>query len=121
MTQQRIEQAAEAIAENCISKRTRNHPANQLEKIIIRDACVKMANWALSHQWISVDEELPTVENTYKDEESGIVHKWSKWVLIRTREGGVYLDSYVFHKHIWTNNGEDVTQWMEIPTEGGEE
>lgn len=81
-----------------------------------------MAEFLLKNQWISVEEALPPVETTYNDEESGIVHRWSKWVLIRTREGGAYLDSYVFHKHIWTNNGEDVTHWMNIPPvlEGGE-
>ena len=39
------EKKALEIAESCISKRTRNHPANQLEMIIIRDACLQMAQW----------------------------------------------------------------------------
>ena len=34
-----------SIADSCIGERTRNHPANQLEKIIIRDACLEMAAW----------------------------------------------------------------------------
>ena len=39
------EEKAVSIAESCIGERTRNHPANQLEKIIIRDACLEMAAW----------------------------------------------------------------------------
>lgn len=39
------EEKAVSIAESCIGERTRNHPANQLEKIIIRDACLEIAAW----------------------------------------------------------------------------
>lgn len=39
------EEKAREIAESSIGERTRNHPANQLEKIIIRDACLEMAQW----------------------------------------------------------------------------
>ncbi|MBP5724954.1 MAG: hypothetical protein J6X18_15450 [Bacteroidales bacterium] len=39
------EEKAASIADSCIGERTRNHPANQLEKIIIRDACLEMVEW----------------------------------------------------------------------------
>ena len=39
------EEKAISIADSCIGERTRNHPANQLEKIMILDACLEMAAW----------------------------------------------------------------------------
>lgn len=75
-----------------------------------------MAGWLLEHLWISVDEALPPIRKVYENE------KWSDWVLIRTSKGGVYLDSYIFHRHTWTNNKDNVTHWMPIPElKGGEE
>lgn len=77
---------------------------------------MKIATFVLQHQWISVEEALPPIGKVYNDE------KWSDWVLIRTHKGGAYLDSYIFHKHTWTNNRDDVTHWMPIPElKGGEE
>ena len=80
-----------------------------LEALTAIDAYIEAAKSILKNQWISVDEALPPIGKVYNDK------KWSDWVLIRTRKGGVYLDSYIFHKHTWTNNGDDVTNWMEIP------
>ena len=106
---ERIEQAAEAIAENCIGKRTRNHPANQLEEIIIRDACIEMAEWLLSHQWISVDEELP-------EEHSVILthHRTMNECFVLYYEDGSFSDYMPFTEGA-------IDYWMPIPTlEGGE-
>lgn len=114
--QKRIEEAVESIiSSNLVDL---GDLVNQYD---LRRMLIEMGVKTLQNQWISVDDGLPPVENTYNDEESGIVHKWSKSVLIRTHKGGAYLDSYVFHRHTWTNNGEDVTHWMPIPQlEGGE-
>ena len=34
-----------SIAESTVSERTRSLPANQIQKIIVRDACLEMAAW----------------------------------------------------------------------------
>ena len=106
--QKRIEEAAEKYCQDKnYMQQLDTEPS--LETLTEMDAFIKGTEWMLKHMWISVDERLPPIRKVYENE------KWSDWVLIRTSKGGVYLDSYIFHKHTWTNNGDDVTNWMEIP------
>lgn len=117
--QKQIEEAANITVQNLYdyAKQTRNPEVSKYDEGYLDAIDVQGdflfregANYALSNQWISVDEALPSIRE--KDIEN---RSWSDWVLIRTHKGGAYLDSYIFHKHTWTNNGDDVTHWMNIP------
>ena len=72
---------------------------------------------ALSHQWISVDEELPELDN----------HGYSKPVLVRDEYGVLLIATYSGQHKKWNSVGHlsyhrlIVTHWMNIPPlEGGE-
>lgn len=57
-------------------------------------------------RWISVVDELP--KEHFKDSSS-------KWVLVCTPLGSVYIDSYNHKKKEWVNNRKSVTHWMSLP------
>jgi len=57
--------------------------------------------------WISVEDELP--KEHFKDSSS-------KWVLVCTPLGSVYIDSYNHKKKEWVNNRKSVTHWMPLPS-----
>lgn len=56
--------------------------------------------------WISVNDELP--KEHFKDSSS-------KWVLVCTPLGSVYIDSYNHKNKEWVNNRKSVTHWMPMP------
>ena len=56
--------------------------------------------------WISVNDELP--KEHFKDSSS-------KWVLVCTPLGSVYIDSYNHKNKEWVNNRKSVTHWMPLP------
>lgn len=56
--------------------------------------------------WISVEDELP--KEHFKDSSS-------KWVLVCTPLGSVYIDSYNHKNKEWVNNRKSVTHWMPMP------
>lgn len=124
--QKRIEEAANITVQNLYdyAKQTRNpevskHDEGYLDAIDVQGDFLfrEGANYALSNQWISVEEALPSILE--KDIEN---RSWSDWVLIMTHEGGVFMDCYAFHRKEWINNGNDVIHWMPIPQlKGGEE
>lgn len=65
------------------------------------------AEWADEHpHWISVNDELP--KEHFKDSSS-------KWVLVCTPLGSVYIDSYNHKNKEWVNNRKSVTHWMPLP------
>ena len=106
--QKRIDKVAAAIA-----------PFNRMSQK--RDYFVKGATFALAHQWISVDEELPKCCN--KNGTTNIV-------LAKSDLGDKFLAYYDYSNEHWYHNYEaiydkeiysKITHWMEIPTEGGEE
>ena len=121
MTQQeRIEKAAETYASSKLT----------YHEYIIHGDIAKIdfiagANWALSHQWISVDEELPPKEgiilarlseNFYGTKSIEVLHYYQCNRFTLTHPKG-YYDA--FGEQIPT---EVITHWMPIPTlEGGEE
>jgi len=75
------------------------------------DHFIKGANWALSHQWISVEEQLPPFEQDV------IVHyKWRNAEHYRfghrTENPNVIVDKYGFANCI---NDEIITHWMSVP------
>lgn len=84
---------------------------------IARDAATEMADWLLSHQWVSVEDELPPQKERY-----------SKYVIMRNRIGGHYIGCYDFVNEMWLDGHlemiyMDITHWMPIPPlaeEGGE-
>lgn len=56
--------------------------------------------------WIPVEDELP--KEHFKDSSS-------KWVLVCTPLGSVYIDSYNHKNKEWVNNRKSVTHWMPMP------
>lgn len=97
-----------------------------MEKIIIRDACIKMANWTLSNQWISVDEELPEDDRcvlaVYED--GGIIvakyedDEW--WWQYGSVTGRNTKGDLMYSSSCKIPNGL-IKYWMEIPELGGEQ
>ena len=72
-------------------------------------AAMEMAEWLLSHQWVSVEDELPPQKERY-----------SKYVIMRNRIGGHYIGCYDFEEKLWLNGNlemiyMDITHWMPIP------
>ena len=104
---ERIEQAAKAAI-----------PAGTRHTIIRRKAFVAGANFALQNQWISVDDELPPVDER--------TTSLSIDVMVRDENGICTAAWYSYSAHNWhlckgTYDYEDVikdkiTHWMEIPT-----
>lgn len=81
-----------------------------------KDYFIEGAEWALSHQWVSVEDELPPQKERY-----------SKYVIMRNRVGGHYIGCYDFVAELWLDGNlemiyMDITHWMHIPPlaeEGG--
>ena len=123
MNQERVKEIAESIANSSISKRTKKLPSNQLEKIIIRNACLKMADLLLKNMWVSVDDYLPPYgkdvfvkfisrhPNAPEKFEVGYCLRW------RTEDKTVKTDSKGFS----VLGNMEITHWMDVPLEGGEE
>lgn len=88
---ERIEQAAREICGkdvvDCDNDCTNCVNQFQLESLI------EMANKALSHQWISVDEELPPIDEKCKN--------LSKDVIVRNEYGKVTTAWYSYSGHNW--------------------
>ena len=116
MTKEKIEKKAKEIA---------NQWQEPSDYNIARDAATEMADWLLSHQWVSVQDELP---------------KKSEPVLIRNKNGSIARATYSKVGRFDTGNviqdvnawilidvgvrigNSDVTHWMPIPPlkeEGG--
>lgn len=80
---------------------------------IARDAATEMAEWLLSHQWVSVEDELPPRKNG---------GDYSDRVIIITEPLIISASCYDYDRHRWLC-GYAVTHWMPIPPlaeEGGE-
>lgn len=116
--QQQIEQAARKIANH--SQFLSDFPH---DKQSVEYGALEMAKWLLSHQWISVEDELPPYEkdvfvrfvsrfpNESDKYEVGYCTRW------RTKDETILTDDKSFS---FIGNME-ITHWMEIPTlEGGE-
>lgn len=76
----------------------------------IEECAIMMADWALSYQWVSVEDELPKRKERY-----------SKYVILRNRIGGHYIGCYDFEEKLWIDGKleriyMDITHWMPIPT-----
>lgn len=114
MTKKQIEKKAEELG---IKYQTPCHGVGDCE-FEARQAATEMADWVLSHQWVSVKDELPPQKERY-----------SKYVIMRNRIGGNYIGCYDFVAEKWLDGHlediyMDVTHWMPIPPlakKGGEE
>lgn len=127
MTQQEIEQAADIAVENLyeFARQERDprgsaYDEGYLDAIDVQGEFLfkEGAEYALNHQWISVDEELPprNEDITYVD--------FSEHVLVRIDfEGNIIHRTacYDYANKRWTMYSKFVTHWMSIPPlEGGE-
>lgn len=109
MTKEQIEKKAKEIA---------NQWQEPSDYNIARDAATEMAEWLLSHLWVSVDDELPPAieeDNTT-----------SVRVIVQNENDAVFVDAYNFQRKEWRMGKVSifkVTHWMPIPPlaeEGGE-
>lgn len=83
-----------------------------------KDYFIEGADWALSHQWVSVEDELPPA--LQEDNTTSIR------VIVRNEDNAVFVDAYNFQRKEWRMGKVSifkVTHWMPIPPlaeEGGE-
>lgn len=109
MTKEQIEKKENEIANQWLEPSDRN---------IARDAATEMADWLLSHQWVSVKDELPPPMSK--------CDPISDRVLVYTSFDCVFVDHYDHYYDEWLTAKRDnnnVTHWMPIPPlaeEGGE-
>lgn len=102
MTKKQIEKKAKEIA---------NQWQEPSDYNIARDAATEMAEWLLSHQWVSVEDELPPAYIT---------------VLVKTKYYSYFVAHYSarFEDFLCGAVGiANVTHWMPIPLkaeEGGD-
>ena len=115
MTRKQIAKKAEEIA----WQTSKHYDPNASKQEWCHMAAIDMAYWMLSHQWVSVEEELPPLEKDV------IVNfKWrnieNKRFGHRTDRSEVVTDKNGFATF---NDDEIITHWMPIPPlaeEGGE-
>ena len=105
--QDKIYKAALAIAPfHCMSQK--------------RDYFIKGADYALSHQWISVNEIMPLCPD------DDAISEVSIKVIACTSEGAIRYAYYHHYLKEWfsvetSTRIDNVTKWMFVPEEGGEE
>ena len=123
---ERIEQATREYVDNLVNSRDGSSYSIHQKRLAARfdaydlEECVcNIVEVLLSHQWISVEEELPPVD---EEEENTSIN-----VLAKTKHCMRYA-YYDFYNRVWRSveGGDefrdDVTHWMLIPPlEGGEE
>ena len=115
MTKKQIEKKAKEI----VSRFVPNEDDDEfLPPFYAQKAAICMADWALSHQWVSVEDELPPA--LQEDNTTSIR------VIVRNEEDAVFVDAYNFQRKEWIIGKVSifkVTHWMPIPLlaeEGGE-
>lgn len=108
--EERIQKAAENIAQNLYdyAKQGREpeysrYDEGYLAAIDIQGSFLvkEGIEWALSNQWISVDDELPSRKEN---------QRFSSTLILRAKNGDVYIDSFDFEMP-----DENITHWMKIP------
>lgn len=116
MTKEQIEKKAKEIANKYAALGFKSGFARERY-----EAATEMAEWLLSHQWVSVEDELPP-QMSKKDH-------ISDRVIVHTSSDCVFVDHYDHYSQEWirakgTNYATGrVTHWMPIPPlaeEGGE-
>lgn len=120
MTRKQIEQKAkeEYPDEPIHTKDEFTRMMRQSFLVLFRKCFVKGAEFALSHQWVSVEDEMPPQMGRY-----------SQYVIMLNRVGGHYIGCYDFVAKKWLDGHledvyMDVTHWMPIPPmaeEGGKD
>jgi len=113
MTKEQIEKKAKEIA---------NYWQEPSDYNIARDAATEMAKWMLSHQWVSVEDELPPVDTNIKRKkrsvECVVICKEIAYTVKR-------IARYDYTACTWIDcvyKIDSVTHWMAIPPlaeEGG--
>ena len=78
-----------------------------------RDYFIKGADYALSHQWISVDESLPPCPDD-------VISEVSVKVIAKTNNGAIYYAFYHHYLNDWfsaetSTRIDNVTKWMYVP------
>lgn len=110
MTNKEIEQKAKEIA---------NQWQEPSDYNIARDAATEMAEWTLSHQWVSVEDELPPLEKKVL-----VKHKYGFQTAARFPYDEIRPDETFWGLNSEMPIGADVTHWMPIPPlaeEGGKQ
>ena len=114
MTREQIEAKAKKIADKMIdfANYSRfNTPDEQRNVIasVAKEAAMEMAEFALSHQWVSVEYQLPP----HSESESN-------FVLIQTSFGYSLIGCFDYKTNVWRDENwymidYDITHWMPIP------
>ena len=114
MTKKQIEKKAKEI----VSRFVPNEDDDEfLPPFYAQKAAICMADWALSHQWVSVKDELPPPMSK--------CDPISDRVFVHTSFDCVFVDHYDHYYDEWLTAKKDnnnVTHWMPIPPlaeEGG--
>lgn len=111
MTKAQIEKKAKEIANKYAALGFKSGFSNERY-----EAAMEMAEWVLSHQWISVEDELPP-----ESKNSNL----SERVIVRTKSQYIESSIYDFLRNKWERelSFDNITHWMPIPPmaeEGGE-
>ena len=117
MTKKQIEKKAEELG---IKYQTPCHGVGDCE-FEARQAATEMAEWLLSHQWVSVEDELPPInKETNKSKKCFVRGDGAYGVTYQSAE-------YNADRKGWegfTFSPDNITHWMPIPPlaeEGGED
>ena len=114
-----------------LQKRIRNSAIKYLEKTqgkefnsVSEEQCLRVyafedgVIWALKNQWISTSESLPPLDEVSSNGSIGVI--------ARTSEGVIIYAYYHHYLKQWfsaetSTRIDNVTKWMFVPEEGGEE
>lgn len=113
MTKEQIEKKAEEIA----WQTSKHYDPNACKQEWCQMAAMDMACWLFSHQWVSVEDELPPPMSK--------CDPISDRVFVHTSSDCVFVDHYDHYYNEWLTakrDNIDVTHWMPIPPltkEGG--
>lgn len=117
MTREQIEKKAKELCKEDVYGC--NGCCDECVQEIEKQKMIDLANWALSHQWVSVEEEMPTKKDGDNE---------SEYVFVRLTCGRLpWTACYSYEHQCWMDVNHQaihsVTHWMPIPPlaeEGGE-
>lgn len=122
MTREQIEKKAKEIANKYAALGFKSGFARERY-----EAATKMAKWLLSHQWVSVEDEMPKIsEIVLIRNKDGKIARATYGIVGRFDNGNTieYVNGWILND-VGVRMGEsDVTHWMPIPPlaeEGGKQ
>ena len=118
MTKKQIEQKAKEFCKEDVYGC--NECCEECVQEIEKQKMIDLANWALSHQWVSVEDELPPLEKKVL-----VKHKYGFQTAARFPYYDIRPDETFWGLNSEMPIGADITHWMHIPLllaeEGGKQ